>query len=180
MRSLKPFTHFLMVMDAWGACSSRYCCAPMVYYKNHCFTSASTSSSIERSITNCCRVRTDGDWESWLLFFLTGVYETANQAVQTSRKVLELFQHDQQRIEKQGRSLGTTLRIFKLLQSMPLVTISKVSRETTLSIPTVSAALARLEGSGIVREITSRRRDKLYSYEQYIYLLNEGTEPIGW
>ena len=27
------------------------------------------------------RVRTEGDWESWLHFFLTGVQETANQAV---------------------------------------------------------------------------------------------------
>src|SRR5437016_1062192 len=51
------------------------------------------------------QVRTEGDWESWLLFFLTGVYETANQAVRTSRSILELFQNDQQRIETLGRAL---------------------------------------------------------------------------
>jgi len=124
------------------------------------------------------RVRTEGDWESWLLFFLTGVYETANQAVYTTRKILELFQEDQQRIETLGRSLGTTLYVFKLLQSMPLITIPRASQETTISVPTVTAALARLEELGIVREITSRRRDKLYSYEKYIHLLAEGTEPI--
>ncbi len=124
------------------------------------------------------RVRTEGDWESWLLFFLSGVYETANQAVQTSWKILELFQNDQRRIETVGRSLATTLRVYKLLQSMPLISISRASQETTISVPTVTAALARLEELGIVREITSRRRDKLYSYEKYIHLLNEGTEPI--
>ncbi len=76
------------------------------------------------------------------------------------------------------RSLSTTLHIYTLLQSMPLVTIPRASLETALSVPTVTAALARLEEIGIVREITSRRRDKLYSYEKYIQLLNEGTEPI--
>lgn len=124
------------------------------------------------------RVRTEGDWESWLLFFLSGVYETANQAVQTSRKILELFQNDQRRIEMVGRSLATTLRVYKLLQSTPLITIPKASQGTAISIPTVSAALTRLEDLGIVHEITSRRRDKLYSYVEYIRLLNEGTEPI--
>jgi Fic family protein len=124
------------------------------------------------------QVRTEGDWESWVLFFLTGVYETANQAVHTSRKILELFQIDQQRIETLGRSLGTTLRVFKLVQSMPLISIARASQEADVSIPTVTAALARLEELGIVREITSKRRDKLYSYEKYMLLLNEGTEPI--
>mgnify|MGYP001319181887 CR=1 FL=1 len=124
------------------------------------------------------RVRTEGDWESWLHFFLTGIYETANQAVSTSKRILDLFQSDQQRIESFGRSIGTTLRIFKLLRSMPLITIAHASQETHISAPTVTAALTRLQELGIVSEITSRRRDRLYSYEKYIHLLNEGTEPI--
>lgn len=123
-------------------------------------------------------VRTEGDWESWLLFFLTGVHETANQAVQTSRRILELFQKDQERMETFGRALSTTLRVYKLLQSVPLMTIPRASQETAISIPTVTAALSRLEDLGIVREVTSRRRDKLYSYEKYIRLLSEGTESI--
>lgn len=124
------------------------------------------------------RVRIEGDWESWLHFFLTGVYETANQAVETSRKILVLFQDDQQRIEALGRSTGSTLRVFKLLRSFPLVSITRVSEETQISVPTVTAALNRLQQLGIVREITSKQRDKLFSYEQYIKLLNEGTEPL--
>ena len=113
-----------------------------------------------------------------LPLFLTGVYETADQAVHTSRKIMGLFQDDQKLIQTFGRSLGTILHIYTLLQSMPLVAIPRASLETALSVPTVTAALARLEEIGIVREITSRRHDKLYSYEKYIQLLNEGTEPI--
>src|SRR5258707_494493 len=109
------------------------------------------------------RVRTDGDWESWLHFFLTGLYETATQAAQTSKNILELFQNDQRSVETSGRSLGTTLRIFKLLQSTPLITIARASQETQISVPTVTAAITRLQELGIVREITNKRRDKLFS-----------------
>jgi len=124
------------------------------------------------------RVRTDGDWESWLHFFLTGLYETATQAARTSKNILELFQNDQRSVETSGRSLGTTFRVFKLLQSTPLITIARASQETQISVPTVTAALTRLQELGIVREITNKRRDKLFSYENYLRLLNEGTEPL--
>ena len=124
------------------------------------------------------RVRTEGDWERWLHFFLTGIYETANQAFKTSKSILELFQKDQQLIETLGRSTGTTLQVFKLLQSMPLLSITRAAHQTQISVPTVTAALNRLQDLGVVREITSRHRDKLYSYEKCIALLNEGTEII--
>jgi cell filamentation protein, protein adenylyltransferase len=124
------------------------------------------------------RVRTDGNWESWLHFFLTGLYETATQAARTSKNILELFQNDQRSVETSGRSLGTTFRVFKLLQSTPLITIARASQETQISVPTVTAALTRLQELGIVREITNKRRDKLFSYENYLRLLNEGTEPL--
>jgi Fic family protein len=71
------------------------------------------------------------------------------------------------------------LRVYKLLQSTPLITIPRASQKTAISVPIVTAALSRMEELGIVREITSKRRDKLYSYEKYIQLLNEGTEPIN-
>jgi Fic family protein len=124
------------------------------------------------------RVRTEGDWENWLHFFLTGVYETANQAVVTSRNILELFQSDQSRIETRKRAIGTTLQVFKLLQSRPLISIQQIAQEARITMPTATAALARLQELGIVSEITGKQRDKLYSYAKFIHLLNEGTEPI--
>lgn len=106
------------------------------------------------------------------------MYETANQGVQTSKNILDLFQEDQQRIETLGRAAGTTLQIFKLLQSVPLINVAQVSQAIQISVPTINAAFDRLQELGIVREITDRQRDKLYSYENYINLLSEGTEPI--
>jgi Fic family protein len=121
------------------------------------------------------RVRTQGDWEGWLTFFLTGVYETASQ---TSKGMLSLFQEDQKKIESLGRSTGNTLQIFKKLQLMPLANINRLAQETGITIPTVTTSLRRLQELGIVREITNKHRNKLYSYTNYIYLLSEGTEAI--
>jgi len=65
------------------------------------------------------------------------------------------------------------------MQSTPIISIPRASQETHVSVPTATAALTRLQELGIVREITRKRRDKLYSYEKYLHLLNEGTEPIS-
>ena len=100
------------------------------------------------------RVRTEGDWESWLSFFLRGVQETATQAAYTSKSMLQLFQEDQKKIESLGRSTGTTLQVFKKLQLMPLANIARLAQETGITIPTVTTALSRLQELGIVREIT--------------------------
>lgn len=124
------------------------------------------------------RVRTEGDWESWIHFFLTGVYETANQGVLTSKNILALFQNDQQKIEALGRSLSTTLQVYKLLKSMPIINIQHASKQLHITTPTATAALTRLQDLGIVSEITNKRRAKLYSYNDYIRLLAVGTEPI--
>lgn len=121
-------------------------------------------------------VRTEGDWESWLIFFLTGVHETASQAVNTSRSILELFRDDQHRIEDLGRSTKTMLQVFKLLRSMPIISIARVSQEIRVSIPTATTVMNHLKDLGIVQEITQRKRDRIYSYEKCIQLLNEGTE----
>ncbi len=61
---------------------------------------------------------------------------------------------------------------------MPFLSITRAAHQTQISVPTVTAALNRLQELGVVREITSRHRDKLYSYEKCIALLNEGTEII--
>jgi hypothetical protein len=42
----------------------------------------------------------------------------------------------------------------------------------------VYAAIDRLEKAGILREATGRQRGKLYAYDEYLTILNEGTEPL--
>ncbi|HOX29497.1 MAG TPA: helix-turn-helix domain-containing protein, partial [bacterium] len=60
----------------------------------------------------------------------------------------------------------------------PFITIAQAAERTGISFPAVSGAVKHLEDLGIAREITGKSRKRLYIYDQYINILNEGTEPI--
>lgn len=124
------------------------------------------------------KVRLEGAWEEWLQFFLIGVRETADQAANAAKRILQLFERDRRRMEAHGRVNSSTLRIHQLLQAKPLLTIAEASHRVGLSAPTVAASLAALAEVGIVREITGRKRNRVYLYTDYLAILNEGTEPI--
>ncbi len=125
------------------------------------------------------KVRTDGAWEEWLLFFLEGVLETSGQAVTTAKKILQLFEADRRRIEAIGRPAGSALRVHQLLQKNPLSSVPKAADKIGMTRPTVASALKHLSDAGIVRELTGRERNRLFVYDEYLKILNEGTEPLG-
>jgi Fic family protein len=124
------------------------------------------------------RVRSEGDWEAWVTFFLEGVMETADQAVNTAQRIMRLFTDDRARIEGMGQAAGNVSRIHSYLQKKPVLEIPKASTEIGISQPTVTSALKRLEGIGIVREITGKARDRIYVYKEYLDILGEGTQPL--
>lgn len=123
-------------------------------------------------------VRLTGDWEAWLRFFITGVQETADQAAQTARALMKLAAADEIRVQAIGKPAGSALRVHRLLQGQPILSIAAASKELNLTTPTVTAALGHLEKLGIVREATGRKYGRLYTYEKYLKILNEGTEPL--
>lgn len=123
-------------------------------------------------------VRLAGDWEGWLRFFLTGVQETAEQAVETVKTLLRLFEADRGRIVALGRPAASALRLHQYLQGQPLITIPRASNDLGLSLPTVASSLKHLQQLGIVRELTGKPRDRQFVYDKYLAILSEGTEPL--
>ncbi len=123
-------------------------------------------------------VRQNGDWEAWIEFFADGVRETAEGAVQTARRLVHLFQRDRQKIQGLGRLAGSALRVHDALQRRPLSTSAALHVATGLSVPTVITALRALTRLHVVREVTGRRRNRVYSYAPYMRILSEGTEPL--
>jgi Fic family protein len=121
-------------------------------------------------------VRNEGDWEKWLNFFMIGVKETSEQAVDTAKKLVKLFDSDRQKIQSVGKLAGSALRVHHALQQKPIMPIAKVSDMTGLSVPTVTSCMMTLEKLGIVRELTGQRRRRLFGYDEYVRILNEGTE----
>jgi Fic family protein len=123
-------------------------------------------------------VRTEGDWEAWVDFFLDGVEHTATNAVETAKRLISLFQQDEQRIQEHQRAASTTLRVFRALCERPLVTLNEVCKRTRLSFPAASRAMENLEKLDIVHEITGQRRNRVFAYHRYLSILSEGTEAL--
>lgn len=117
-------------------------------------------------------VRATGDWEAWLAFFAEGVSETAEGAVETARALVALFRRDRARIERLGRGASSALRVHHELQIRPLGTIPNLCARTKLTTPTVTGALRRLENLRIVREMTQRKRGRVFAYTAYLRLLD--------
>jgi Fic family protein len=124
------------------------------------------------------RVRTDGDWEGWLRFFLEGVVEVAESTTATTQRIVAMVEKDRQTIHAFGRGAATAHRIHDLATRSVVIGASSTTQQLDLSGPPVYAAIARLEQAGILREATGRQRGKLYVYSEYLRILNEGTEPI--
>jgi Fic family protein len=124
------------------------------------------------------RVRTEGDWEGWIDFFLEGVRSTADTAVATARRLVTLFDQDRERIRGGGRTAGSALRVHDVLRERPVTSLRDVSRRSKLSFPAASAGMGLLAKLGIARELTGKKRDRVFAYDRYLAILNEGTEPL--
>ena len=120
-------------------------------------------------------VRRTGDWEAWLLFFLDGVAQTAAGAVSTAHRLQSLFREDEARIQRQGRTAGSALRVHQALKERPIRSVREAAAHAQLSIPAAANAMRTLEHAGIVRELTGRKRNRLFSYDRYVNIISEGT-----
>ncbi len=124
------------------------------------------------------RVRESGDWESWLEFFVDGVKETSVQATDTIKQVLQLFETDRKKIEGLGRAAASALRVYQHMQSDPIMSVPTAAMELNMSAPVVRKAVNHLIDLGIVREITGKRRNRVFAYSSYMNILSQGSDPI--
>jgi Fic family protein len=124
------------------------------------------------------RVRTTGDWEAWVDFFLEGVEHTAHSAVQTARRLVALFDTDTRRLQQTGRSAASALRVLTVLRQRPVLTLQHLCKAHAMTFPTASKAMHALTTTGIARELTGQRRNRVFVYDAYLAILNEGAQPL--
>ena len=123
-------------------------------------------------------VRRTGDWEEWLRFFLEGVAQTSESAVDTAESLLALFDNNEAQIRTQGRRAGSALRVHQAMKERPIISLREVANRTGLTLPTAAAGMQVLGDLGVTRELTGQARDRRYGYQRYIDILSEGTEPL--
>lgn len=140
---------------------------PSLYFKTH--------RALYYELLNEVRLR--GDWERWLDFFAEGVQVSATQVVATANALLALVNADRDKIAGLGRAASSALAVHEALQRQPIATSAALVKATGLTPATVNKTLGHLERIGVVAELTSRRRGRVFSYRRYVEEL--AAEPEG-
>ena len=121
-------------------------------------------------------VRSHGDWEGWNSFFLECVRDAAEDGVRVAQTLHALVGEDRKRIIAHHRSTLATVQLLERLPSNPVVTVRGASELLALTAPPTRKAIQLLERLGVLREITSKRRGRVYAYDDYLRILTGDEE----
>lgn len=116
-------------------------------------------------------IRTEGDWEGWVVFFLEGVANAASEAERGIVAIASLVATDRRRLLESPKSGSAAYRLFEMLPMMPRFNIERARQILDTSFPTASAAVNQLVDLGIVKEMTGQKKNRNYSYQGYVDLL---------
>ncbi|MBW8317082.1 MAG: Fic family protein [Thiobacillus sp.] len=117
-------------------------------------------------------VRTEGDWEGWVGFFLEGVEVAAAEAEKDIVALATLVAADRRRLLQHAKAGPASYRLFELLPTMPRFSVERVRAALSTTFPTASAAVKLLQELGIVTEVTGQKKNRSFSYQAYIDLLS--------
>ena len=149
------------LMEQWGLLSQ-----PLVY------VSAYLKQHQSEYYQRLSAVRTEGDWEGWVAFFLEGVARAADTAERGIVALASLINTDRRRLLQTPKITPASLRLFELLPLMPIFSIDQVCERLNTTFPTATAAVKTLESLGIVVEQTGQKKNRHYSYQAYVQLLS--------
>ena len=156
-----------LCLEEWGLLSE-----PMLYlslfFKRH----------REEYYKRLAAIRTDGDWEGWLAYFLEGVAVVSDESVKLISALFKTLSRDRIRYLESGTATVVGARLFESLPQNPIVTVKSAVRICNTTRPTAAKAINSLVDSGVLTETSGRSRDRAYSYGEYLKHLREGTEII--
>lgn len=120
-------------------------------------------------------VRSKGNYEQWIRFFLTAISESAQDAIQTVDLLTALHKKNEARIGELGRARINAKVLFDYLEANPIIDIGKTAEALGLSFNTISAAVKRLQDLGILVQTENVNRNRTFAYKAYLEILRKGT-----
>jgi Fic family protein len=121
------------------------------------------------------QVRTDGNFEAWVRFFLDGICSVSDMVVETTRRIQALERNDSDRLVAAGEG-AHGLTLLRALLRQPVVTVNDVARLVGISYSKANNLIALCEELGILQQLNRGRRNRRFGYREYIAILSEGTE----
>lgn len=123
-------------------------------------------------------VRNSGNYEQWVQFFLEGITQASDAAVEDTKKILSLQSTDQELLWVQKISSPMAVRLLNRLFYTPIISIKHVEEYFDISYPTAAQLINQFVSAGILKETTGQKRAKRFVYAKYMAILSEGTKPL--
>jgi Fic family protein len=125
-------------------------------------------------------IRDNGDWESWIKFFLEGIATVSLEATNTARAIVELREtHRQAIIEHFGRAAGNGLKVLESLYKTPFTTTTAVMKLLKITFPPASALIQKMIEREMLVEVTGQDRYRVYQYRPYVGLFSDPVQTGG-
>lgn len=117
-------------------------------------------------------VRTKGNYEQWMKFFLHGIIETCEDGIKTIESINSLIKMDEKKLVKKTETIS---KVFDYIKEHPIITIGGAATALNLSFNGVSNAVKKMVEVNILKEMTTKARDRVFEYTSYIDILKSGT-----
>lgn len=118
-------------------------------------------------------VREQGEWRSWFAYFLQAVTEAATDTLVVIEKIDKKITRSLNSITEglNGASMRLAVKLVEAMAAQPLQSVSTVAAITGRTFANANQLVGKLEGLGILREITGRKRNRRYCYAPLVELL---------
>jgi Fic family protein len=124
---------------------------------------------------NLTLVRTSDNLGQWLKFFLVAVIETSKKGILTFEKILKLKEEvEGKRIVTLGKKVSAANELMSLLYKTPYVTAADIMQRLKVTAPTANALIKDFVRLGILKELTGRKRNRMFFFMEYVRLFTDG------
>ncbi len=123
------------------------------------------------------KVHDDGDWESWLKFFLRGVFEVAQEATITARNIVLLRERHREVITTNIPSSGNAYRLLEYLYNRPIITVRGAANVTGLSYANANNLIADFVKIDLLHQMDTHRRNRRFVYSDYLAMFVDEEVP---
>lgn len=120
-------------------------------------------------------VRSKGNYEQWVKFFLQAIAESANDAIAAIDELTVLHDKNVDLVAGMGRASKNAMLVFRYLEANPIIEIGKTAEALGITFGTASNAVERLSSAGILEQTTTGRRNRTFAYKDYLAILRKGT-----
>jgi Fic family protein len=117
-------------------------------------------------------VRSEGNWEGWLKFFLRGVAETSLSATRTARSILDLRETGRQKVLDLPGNTAPAQRLFDYIFEHPIVTVRMVEEHLGCSYVSANRLVRAFAEPdiGFLEEFTGAQRNRRFRFSPYLEL----------